>query len=1233
MKRFLALIILISAGFFSTRLLAQVIQKAGPGLWPEIIQFKNNAPAFQRGSVIMVDAAGKTSSLTNGKIGFEERDIRGMEHFRYQQYHQGIPIEHASLAVHVKAGRIGSQNGKWVKDFPDGLPANPSLNPSQALNKALLKIGAQQYKWQMADEEAFLKRETGNPNASFYPKPQLVYYSGERDLIPAALRLAYKFDIYAQQPLSRQIVFVDAQNGEILGTRELIHTTNAPGTAITAYSSSQSIMADYTGATYRLRETGRGNGINTFNLQKGVSYSTAIDFTDADNNWNNVNANLDQYATDAHWGTEKTYDYFLSQHNRNSIDNAGFALNSYVHYSTNYFNAFWDGSRMTYGDGDAAHGNKPLTSLDVCGHEITHGLTERTSALVYSYESGAMNEGFSDIFGTAIEFYARPGNANWLVGSDFYTIRSMSNPNTFSHPDTYEGNFWYTGSGDNGGVHFNSGVLNFWFYLLVSGGSGTNDHGTAYSVTGIGMDKAAAIAYRLNTYYLTPTSDYYTARTLGVLAAEDLFGSGSNEAIQTANAWTAVGLYAPSCDPVNGVTASSVTDLYATLKWNASLGAINYKVEYKLHSATTWYSAGTTTDTTVSLGGLNTNALYDWRVRSSCNGNFSYGQFTTLPPICRPPTGLVAMIISTSSVALEWNYQYFATAYVLDYKKSTDTDWTRAGTYTGNTATLSGLEPTTLYDYRLRSNCSSDSSSFASSQFDTGWPACGIPTSLTTTYTAGNTTTVSWDPVPGAVAYTVQMDWEGQGFGSPALDTLVTTNSFSISGFMSGLRLDWRVRSICASGVSPYAVSQLTTPCGAPINGTSTGITPNGAILNWTATADNSIFGFTLQYKKSTTSSWTSTSPFAGTTYTLSNLAAGTVYDWRVRQNCYSINSVYFQGQFTTPCTIVPAGLKATNVMTNRALLQWNAISGVLSYNVRYKLTTSSTWIAVNNLTTNSVTVMPLTPGSNYEFQVMAVCAAGSSSYSPSAGFTTYCASSGTNSQEWIDYFQLGSITHVSGANPSGYVHTAFTTNLNIGSTGNAGIISAGFSSAVRNQWYAIYIDLNRNGSYADAGEMVAGVSSITGSGNFNFSINIPATATPGLTGMRVVMLRQASGVTMGSCVTGKRGETEDYFVNLVSPPAFGAADPAIVKQGIPEGSEITVSPNPSRSMFRIDLPFNYTLSAYEIVNMKGATIQKVSGNQSRSLSVNLSGQPNGVYLLRITDISGMRQVLKLLKQ
>ena len=506
------------------------IERSKADLFPTWIQFnEKDAPAFKAGQLLLIDPQDKLSFTSSAKLVTREKDQIGYEHHRMQQMFNNIPVEHATYIAHVKNGKLISQNGDWVKDFPKTLPTTASLSEAAALQKAMDFVGAKSYKWQDPAEEAFLKNEQNDPKASFKPVGQLVYYSGQQQVDGPSLKLAYKFDVYAAEPLSRKIIYVDAANGSVLGFNDLIHETNATGTAVTAYSGTQQITTDLYAGSYRLRETGRGNGIQTYNLKKKTAYNVAVDFTDADNSWNNVNSNKDQYATDAHWGAEKTYDFYKYYFNRNSIDGNGFALKSYVHYSTNYFNAFWDGSRMTYGDGSSTNGYLPLTSIDVCGHEITHGLTSKTSNLAYSNESGALNEAFSDIFGESIENYGR-GTHDWKLGQDFnYVIRDMKYPNNYSDPDTYNGLYWYKGTADNGGVHTNSGVLNYWFYLLSDGGSGTNDNGFAFNVASIGISKAQEIAYRTLTTKLISTSNYASARTASIASASELYGSGSNE--------------------------------------------------------------------------------------------------------------------------------------------------------------------------------------------------------------------------------------------------------------------------------------------------------------------------------------------------------------------------------------------------------------------------------------------------------------------------------------------------------------------------------------------------------------------------------------------------------------------------------------------------------------------------------------------------------------------------------
>lgn len=557
-------------------------------MFAEHVRFDaSKAPDF-KGKPMVYDETAKQMKEVSGLRLSSDKDALGFENHKFQQTVNGILVEYGMINMLVKKGKVVSQNGVWFKNVPATVEKRAGISEANALNSALAYVGATSYKWQNAEEEAFLKSDTKDANATFYPKGKLVYYNDPADENAKKLTLAYKFDVYASEPVSRQEVYVDAKTGKVLGTNALILETNAPGTAVTAYSGNQAIVADQVSATsYRLRETGRNGGtaIETYNLKQGTNYSRATDFTDTDNTWNNVNTAKDQYATDAHWGAEKTVDYLKAKFNRNSIDNNHFAIKSYVHYSRNYFNAFWDGSRMTYGDGSSTNGNKPLTALDVCAHEIGHGMTSKTANLVYQKESGALNEAFSDILGNSVEFWARPTKASWKLGEDFsYVIRDMANPNAYGDPDTYGGTYWVnpnctpSSTNDYCGVHTNSGVLNFWYYLLVNGGSGTNDKGFAYNVTGVGLDKAAQIAYRTLTTYLTSTSTYANARTYSLQAAADLYGAGSAEVTQTTNAWNAVGV-GGGTSPAGRVAADATTASVYKVAANVDRVYVNFESE------------------------------------------------------------------------------------------------------------------------------------------------------------------------------------------------------------------------------------------------------------------------------------------------------------------------------------------------------------------------------------------------------------------------------------------------------------------------------------------------------------------------------------------------------------------------------------------------------------------------------------------------------------------------------
>lgn len=476
-----------------------------------------------------------------------EKDPLGLSYHKFIQSYQNTPIEFSSYSTLSRDGRILSMHGLAF----DRVKISNSilLTENEALDYALNLIEANQYMWEVPEEEALLKEFTDDPDATYFPHAELVLINPESNFKSNHLRYAWKFNIYAQEPASRAWYYIDAQTGTVLLVNSIMHHTDVPATAVTKFSGTKQIITDSTGpSAYRLRESTRGNGIETYNMQKGTNYGNAVDFVDSDNYWNNVNADKDEIATDAHWGSEMTYDYYLLKHGRNSIDNNGFKLRSYVHYSTNFANASWNGQWMTYGDGNSTI--EPFVSVDIIGHEISHGLTSYTADLIYALESGALNEGFSDIFGNMIERYAKPTAYSWELGEDIgYVLRDMSNPNSKGDPDTYEGLYWIdtkscvpNAGNDNCGVHTNSSVFNYWFYLLVEGGSGINDHNNSYSVSSIGVDKASEIAYRSLTIYLSSSSDYIDARFYTARAAADLYGECSAEVEAVLDAWYAVGV-------------------------------------------------------------------------------------------------------------------------------------------------------------------------------------------------------------------------------------------------------------------------------------------------------------------------------------------------------------------------------------------------------------------------------------------------------------------------------------------------------------------------------------------------------------------------------------------------------------------------------------------------------------------------------------------------------------------
>ncbi len=555
-----------------------------------------------------------------------EQDKLGYIHFRYYQTYGGVPVENSMFIIHARNGVLKSLGGSIVTDFDPLMDerAASTISDAQAITVAVKHVNAKVYAWQDADMQQRIKIQSNNPNASYLPKASLVWYSPTDDVSPRELRLCYKVDVYARQPLSRAYYFVDAITGKVIGKKDEIFYSDATGTAATAYSGNQTIHSDLNGGSYRLRDYTKGQGIITLHGENG---SRGNDYSSSSANW--TLSGLDIAALDAHYGVSQTYAYYFANFSRNSYDNAGTALYSYVNDPTYTDNAFWDGSAMNFNK-RAASANQPggVTGIDVTGHELTHGVTQESSGLNYKNESGAINESMSDIFGKSVQFWSKPTDINWQISNDMgWIIRDMANPNAEGQPDTYKGQKWATGILaylDNGGVHTNSGVGNFMFYLLVTGGSGTNDNGDSYSVSAIGLTEADEILYRTNTVYLLPTSKYADWRTACINAATDIFGAGSNEVIQVENAWHAVGIGTAggggACTTPIGLASSSITSSTATVSWGAVSGAASYNLQYKTSAGSTWATVPGITTTSYNLTGLSASTVYNYQVQTVCSG-------------------------------------------------------------------------------------------------------------------------------------------------------------------------------------------------------------------------------------------------------------------------------------------------------------------------------------------------------------------------------------------------------------------------------------------------------------------------------------------------------------------------------------------------------------------------------------------------------------------------------------
>ncbi|MCQ8768795.1 M4 family metallopeptidase [Streptomyces telluris] len=622
----------------------KVVAKADPGAMPLKL-----TPS-QRAELIRQADATKTETARTLGLGAKEKlvvkdvvkDVNGTTHTRYERTYEGLPVLGGDLVVDATKGGSVKSVAKATKARMAIATTTPSFSAAAAEKEAVKAAGAQGSKAGKADRapRKVIWAASGKPVLAY----ETVVGGLQEDGTPNELH-----------------VITDARTGKKLFEFQGVKQ----GTGNSKYSGQVTIGTSQSGGSYQLNDASRG-GHKTYNLNRGSS-GTGTLFTDADDVWGNgTTSDAATAGVDAHYGAQLTWDYYKNVHGRSGIRGDGVGAYSRVHYGNNYVNAFWsdDCFCMTYGDGS---GNaKPLTSIDVAAHEMTHGVTSATANLTYAGESGGLNEATSDIFAAAVEFWANNPNdvGDYLVGEKIdingngSPLRYMDKPSK----DTRSKDAWYSGIGSID-VHYSSGPANHWFYLASEGSGAKVINGVSYDsptsdnlpVTGIGRDNAAKIWFKALTGRMQSNTNYAGARDATLWAAGELFGVGSETYNNVANAWaavnvgsratpgtgvsitapgdqtsivnTAVSLQIKATSSNSGALSYSATGLPAGLSINASTGLIS--------GTPTATGTSNVTVTVKDSAGKSSSASFKWTVNTTGGGSV----FENNTPVAIPDAG------------------------------------------------------------------------------------------------------------------------------------------------------------------------------------------------------------------------------------------------------------------------------------------------------------------------------------------------------------------------------------------------------------------------------------------------------------------------------------------------------------------------------------------------------------------------------------------------------------------
>lgn len=512
-----------------------------------------------------------------------------LTHSIHEQIYNNIPIENSLFFSRTRNNNLISGNGFIEKNIQ--LPPPNNLMPfSNIINQFITSLNKDQYKWQDTTWENQIKEIKNDSTATYFPKEELIILKlNDLDFNSQNnYHYAYKISISSlsfktDSMFSDSVYYVDAMNGDLLLSKGLsitchpsndindiqysldslddsanskINTNNSVSASCNGNCSSNNVSLYFYGGKTIFTEHKKRNLICTYRLHdnctgsplfvKETPFQQTNDIWSTNSGWPQTS---DRRGTTALWSLRTSRDYYADVWGRNSYDNQNSEVGIVIKTNGNANTQWSSGSSGTAGITIGKTQGSWDVSLDIIGHEFSHGINANTANLGASNnDEGAINEGFADIFGEMIEFYAlsrfsfNGPIADYIHGGNYpFTkvdfTRNFANPNLYNQASTYNGNYY------SGSKQAKMGVLNLWFYLLAESGSGTNDNGNTYCVNGIGRNKAEKIAYYTLTSYIGGTpKDFPAARYASIQCAIDLYGLVSPEVQEVIAAWYAVGV-------------------------------------------------------------------------------------------------------------------------------------------------------------------------------------------------------------------------------------------------------------------------------------------------------------------------------------------------------------------------------------------------------------------------------------------------------------------------------------------------------------------------------------------------------------------------------------------------------------------------------------------------------------------------------------------------------------------